>query len=227
MVQTLFPINTVPLQDQEMLVRVVDSDKQACNSVAAWLSSAGYSSAVFDSAEQFLSEGHDDTRRGCLLLDYCLPGKTGLDAYSRVMASAPMATVLMSREASISDVSNAMRMGAIRFLEKPFSGATLLSVVKEAIGVDIRVNLMSERVLVVGTRIGSLTPREQEVLRLVIDGVPTKSIARKLEVSIKTIEVHRSNIKKRLKVGSLPELVSLVTEYRVVTQEFGPNERIG
>jgi RNA polymerase sigma factor (sigma-70 family) len=195
-------------------VIVVDDDPAMRESLSWLLRSAGLSVETFESAEHFL-DGCDTTRPGCLLLDLKLPGKSGLDVQHELgIRAVTVPIIFLTGYAEVPTAVRALKTGAFDFLEKPFSDEALLDCVRRAIELDQRNRQKEEQISSVTRRLSRLSPREREVMELMIAGKPTKAIAAELGLSPKTVEVHRGRVMRKMEVRSLPNLVRQVMEAR-------------
>lgn len=194
-------------------VQIVDDDPGVRRALAALLTSSGYRVDTFESAEQFLETGcRDDV--ACVIVDIGLPGMDGIALIGALCqrGAAPPMFVLTGR-GNVAAAVSAMRAGAFDFIEKPCSNEELLATLKAAIASSQQAHLPDD--LLAAEREGdvgldSLTPREREVLRDVVAGLPNKMIAHRLGVSPKTVEVHRARVMRKTGARSLPELIRVV-----------------
>ena len=198
----------------ESTVFVVDDDPAMRESLSWLLQSAGLSVETFESAEHFLSRC-DATRPGCLLLDLKLPGRSGLELQHELASrDVSLPIIFLTGYAEVPTAVRALKTGAFDFLEKPFGDETLLDCVRRAVDVDRRMRLEKEQISGVTVRLTRLSPREREVMELMIAGKPTKVIASELGLSPKTVEVHRGRVMRKMEVRTLPHLVRQVMEAR-------------
>jgi FixJ family two-component response regulator len=164
---------------------------------------------AYQSAQEFL-DAFDATRPGCLLLDVRMPGISGLGLLEQLnREDVPLPAIVMSAYGDVPMVVRAMKAGALNFLEKPCRDQDLWEAIQEALKWDQqhRCRLaMRARII---HRLERLTPGEHAVLQLLIDGNSNKTIAEKLGLSVRTIEVRRSKLMKKMKAGSLAELIRL------------------
>ena len=188
-------------------VFVIDDDTSVLKSLSRLLRSSGLEAETFESAEQFLERNRYEGV-GCIVLDVEMPGLSGTALQDRLNASGlPMPVIFITGHGDISMGVRAMKKGAVDFLAKPFDDEALLEAVRRAIETDTRAK--AERIKTRETleHLGHLTPRELEVLRCVISGMPNKRIAFKLKIAEKTVKIHRGHIMKKLDAASVAELV--------------------
>jgi two-component system, LuxR family, response regulator FixJ len=194
-------------------VFLVDDDQQIRDSLAWMLRSVGLEVECYGSPEAALAACTPD-RPACLVIDLQLPGMSGLELRKRLLENGCYQPfIVMSGHGDVSLAVRAMRMGAMDFLEKPFSHQRLLEAIQKGVERDADERRRHAERTAIQTRLESLTPREREVLSLVADGTLSKRIAGQLGISPKTVEVHRSNIMKKMKVDSVAQLVNLVTRH--------------
>ena len=188
-------------------VYLVDDDLLLRRSLADLLEQSGYSVKGYARAEDFLKEA-DACGPGCLLLDLCLRGMNGLDLQRAVRrAELPLSVIVMSAQSDVELVVATVREGALDYLEKPLSRSIVLDRVREALIDSRRKYLGRSAIADVRRRFATLTPREQQVMRLMIEGQPTKISARQLGVSPRTIETHRIRVLRKMGVRTLSMLV--------------------
>jgi two-component system, LuxR family, response regulator FixJ len=179
-------------------VYVLDDDAAACRSLERILGSTGFQVIAFQRPEEFLVKAAN-FEQGCVLLDLRLPGTSGIievmGAFHRIRTDLPV--IAMATEGDVRVAVRAMKAGAIDFLEKPVSEEALLGAIESARAAGgIAVN--AEEIANATRRIGTLSPREREVLNGLIDGRSNKMIANQLGLSVRTIEVHRAHMMERL-----------------------------
>jgi FixJ family two-component response regulator len=172
----------------------------------------------FQSPRQML-EKCDPARHGCQILDVYLPGMSGLELRKELCRrQCRQPFIAITGAGDIGMAVDAMRSGAVDFLEKPFSTNRLLASVREAIQRDAATRTVRSRRQAVDSLLHSLTPRERQVMELVVAGQLTKQIASQLGISIKTVDVHRSNMIHKMGVKSTAQLVRLVTNWRATSE---------
>ena len=189
---------------------VVDDDPSVRKGLGRLLRSMGYQVQTFGSAEEFLQNATDCHGPACLVLDVKMPGLDGLDLQKQLeQRDYVMPIVFITGHGDIPTSVKAMKKGAIDFLTKPFDEEDFVRAVREALDKDMtHRRAMNERKSILG-RVRSLTPREYEILTYVITGMLNKQIAYDLNISEKTVKVHRGRVMEKLAVESLAELVRL------------------
>lgn len=190
-------------------VYLVDDDSAVRHALRVFMEGMGYSVREFASAEAMLVDG-SISDIGVLVLDQRMSGLTGLELQAELNRRGIESPVIfITGHGDVQMSVKAMKAGAIDFLEKPFSNQELLASVRDAFRrVEIK-SLTRNRKGVIERRFRSLTPREQEVMSGIIDGLSNKNIADQMGVSSRTIEVHRSKVMKKMQAESLPELVRM------------------
>ena len=190
-------------------VYVVDDDDQVRSSLRWLLESVGLHVETIASGDAFLKV-YDPNRPGCLLLDVRMPGMSGLDLQEHLTSQGiDTPIIVMTGFADVPMAVRALKAGAVEFIEKPFNDQVLLEHIYKAIEKDAKRRERSLRHAEVVKCIADLTPREREVMDLVVSGKANKQIARQLGVSHKTVEVHRAHVMKKMAAESLAELVQL------------------
>jgi len=195
------------------MVFIVDDDEAVCDSLSLLLDSMGLETQVFHSAQAFLA-GHDG-RSGCLLLDVRMPGLSGMDLQKRLSdMGKSLPIVFISGHGNIPMAVEAMKAGAIDFLQKPFRDQELLDCVQKALASLDQTMAEQQALVQANACFNSLTPREREVLNYLVDGAANKVIAIDLNISPRTVEIHRARVMEKMQVKSLPELVKVVLQLR-------------
>jgi len=196
------------VNERNHIVFVVDDDDSVRKSLVRLLKSVGYPARPYASAQEFLDDWRHDPRPGCLVLDVQLPGLNGLALQEQLRGSAfPIPIIFITGHGDIPMSVRAMKAGAVDFLAKPFQDEDLIRAVQEAIARhDQHQAEHAEREAVAG-RFAMLTPRERQVMALVVRGLPNKRIATELGTSEKTVKVHRGRVMEKMKVESIADLV--------------------
>ncbi|HEX7410377.1 MAG TPA: response regulator FixJ [Candidatus Binatia bacterium] len=190
-------------------VFVVDDDPAIRQSLRWLIESVGLNVKVFSTAQEFL-EGYDPSTPGCLVLDIRMPGMSGLDLQNELATrEIQVPIIIITGHAEVPVAVRALKAGAMDFIEKPFSDQLLLDRIRRAIEVDAQSRRVRSEQAEVDARLGQLTPRERQVMDLVIAGKANKVIASELGLSPKTVEVHRAHVMKKMQVASLADLVRL------------------
>ena len=198
----------------EPRVFIVDDDDAIRRYLGRLLSQVGIAHMAFASAEEFLEE-MDPESPGCLLLDVRMPGMGGRVLQDRLSEKGiDLPILFMTGHGEVSMAVEAMHKGAVDFLQKPLNDQELLDRVQIAIKRDAQNRLSSKERLNNERLLSQLTPRELQVVELVIDGLSNKQIAFKLSVSPQAIDARRSNAMKKLGVNSIAELITKVLKAR-------------
>jgi len=198
------------MDNQEQTIFIVDDDPSIRKGLGRLLGSIGYHVETFGSAEEFLEKVQDIPGPACLVLDVKMPGLNGLDLQNQLQQRKyAMPIIFITGHGDIPMSVKAMKTGAIDFLTKPFDEEDLLKAIREALKKDVAIrNVMDEKQSIL-QRVQSLTPREYEILTYVITGMLNKQIAYDLDISEKTVKVHRARVMEKLGVDSVAELVRL------------------
>jgi FixJ family two-component response regulator len=195
--------------EAQPIVFVVDDDDSMRESLEALIEYAGWQPETFGSGEEFLR--HTPTRRAsCLLLDYTLPTLNGLQIQQRVAEERPdMPIIFITGHGDVPITVQAMKAGAVEFLIKPFKTEVLLDAIRNAIQRS-RVALQQDRRRRdIGARYASLSPRERQVMDLVVRGLLNKQVAAQLSISEITVKAHRGHMMKKMGAASLAALVTI------------------
>jgi len=191
----------------EPLVHVVDDEPAIRDSLAMLLRSMGLASRAYASAQEFL-EAWRAQGAECLVCDVRMPGMSGLELQEALSArNARLPVVLITGHGDVAMAVRAMKAGASDFIEKPFNDQVLLDAVNRALA-RARDGQGAGRAEV-EARLSALTPREREVLVLVVEGRPNKVVATRLGLSTRTVEVHRARVMEKMQARSLAELVRM------------------
>lgn len=187
------------------IVHIVDDDEAVRQSLAFLLSSTGLAVRLYDSATSFLA-GLASVKGGCLITDMRMPDMTGLELLHQLRAKAcGLPAIVITGHGDVALAVEAMKAGAVDFIEKPFDQEAILTAVKAALerggeGGDTAA---------IATRLASLSERERQVLEGLIAGHPNKTIAHDLGISPRTVEVYRANLMTKMEARSLSELIRM------------------
>ena len=197
------------------VVHIVDDEEAVRNSLAFLLTSAGFAVRVHQSATDFLAVAPEVTN-GCLVTDLRMPDIDGIELLKRLRAADAMLPALMvTGHGDIQMAVEAMKNGAIDFIEKPFSDEVLIDSITRAVeraAAETRSAAATEQVK---QRIATLSDRERQVLKGVVAGQPNKVIASELGISPRTVEVYRAGLMAKMQARSLPELVRMAMDIEI------------
>lgn len=198
--------------DAGPIVYLVDDDPAVLRALDRVLSAAGFCTAPFGSPQRFL-ECHEPLRPGCAVLDLAMPGMDGIELQKLLEPQGadlpPRLVIFLSGKGSVQTSVDAMRRGAIDFLVKPIEAMVLVGAVRAAIERDAAARRAHAERAEIRSRIGTLTPREREVMALVVAGKLNKQAAAALGTTEKTIKVHRARVMQKMMADSLADLVRL------------------
>ena len=190
-------------------VFVVDDDDAVRKTLQLLMQSVSLKVETYPSAEEFLA-AYTPERAGCLVLDVRMRGMSGPTLQEHLnKQGAQIPIIIITGHGDVPMAVEAMRKGALDFIEKPFREQVLLERVRSALARDARHRHQAAERAVIEERIKLLTPREREVMELVVEGKSTKQIAAQFEVSNQAVDAHRARIMKKMQTDSVAELVRL------------------
>ena len=198
--------------DIEATVFIVDDDQGVREAVSLLMESIGLAAEVYPSAQAYLA-AFDPTRPGCLVLDVRMRGMSGLELQQR-LAAEPLhpPIVIITGHGDVPMAVRAVQAGAVDFIEKPFNDQVLLDAVHRALQRDAEMRGQAMRLADIKDRLQRLTPREREILDLIVAGRRNKLIAADLGISQSTVEAHRAKVMEKLEARSLSDLMRLVLQ---------------
>ena len=195
-------------------VFVVDDNVGVLSSSRALLESAGLAVETYTSGEEFLA-AYDPTRPGCLVLDVRLKHSSGLDLQDELRRrKAVLPIIILTGHGNVPTSVRAMKAGAVDFLQKPAPPKVLLERIRMALDLDREARAVTTESAVVLERLADLTPRERQVMELLVAGNTSKDIAAALQVSVRTVEGHRRVVLSKMQVTSAAQLVRTVLNAR-------------
>jgi len=195
--------------DQEPVVIVIDDDELVRGAISDLLRSVGLQAKLFASVPDFLKWKLPDVP-SCLVLDVRLPGLSGLDFQSELnKENLPLPIVFMTAHGDIPMSIRAIKGGAVDFLTKPFRDQDMLDAVQAGLEQDRKRRKTADVTLQLRSAFDSLTPREQEIMKLVTAGLMNKQIAGETGVSVVTVKFHRGNVMRKMGAKSVAELVRM------------------
>ncbi len=201
---------------QDALVHIVEDDAGVRDALSWLLRSRRLLSQSYDSAEAFdavLQAGFTLAQPSCLLLDVRMPGMSGLALFDKLCAqglAVELPVIFLTGHADVPTAVDAVKRGAFDFCEKPFSDNALVDRIEQALAQSAQRLSARRSTTVLQARLTELTEREHDVMRLVIEGLPNKLIADQLEISVRTVEVHRARVFEKMEVKSAVELANLL-----------------
>ncbi|MEX0654946.1 MAG: response regulator transcription factor [Phycisphaeraceae bacterium] len=207
---------------RQSTIYVVDDDKAVRDSLAWLIESMGVKVETFATANALLErlESADTLPPGCVVADVRLPGMSGLDLQDRLVElQIDLPFVVISGHGDVPLAVRAMKAGAVDFIEKPFSDQALINRINDALDHNRRQRLAAASRAVLESRLNRLTPRERQVMDMVVQGRLNKQVAASLDLSPKTVEVHRAHVMEKMEAGSLAELVRMA----VAIEEHEPS----
>jgi RNA polymerase sigma factor (sigma-70 family) len=202
------------------VVFVIDDDGSVRKALSRLLRSAGYEVETFASAYDFLNAERQSDHPACLILDVQLPRLNGIDLQRKLQAvGGRLPIIFITGHGSIPMSVSAMKSGAVDFLPKPFSDKSLLRAVEQALARSSRaISEATERQRIEAS-FSTLTPRQREVMELVVKGLLNKQVAAELGTVEKTVKVHRAQVMEKMRVQSLAELVRVAEKIGIPAQQ--------
>jgi two-component system response regulator FixJ len=193
------------------IVHIVDDDASLRRALIFLLESVGWQVVAHASAEEFLTAFDRERRPACLVLDIRMPLMSGLELQQLLRGRGiRLPIVFLTGHGDVAMAVQAMKFGACDFIEKPFKDQMLLDAVSRALRQDLEQRGEKREREALGERLARLTPRELEVARLVAAGLPSKVVSMRLDISERTVQVHRLHIMAKLEIHSVAELARLI-----------------
>lgn len=188
---------------------VVDDDEAVRDALALHLDLAGLSVRCCASAAEFL-EAASPGQPGCAILDIRMPGMDGLDLQQEMLRRGlTLPVIIITGHGDVTAAVRAFRAGAVDFLQKPFDEDLLIERVQEAFERDLAGRRADVEAGEIRRRLALLSPRELEVMQLVAEGLPNKTIAQRLSIGIRTVETHRARVLEKMEARNAPELARM------------------
>ena len=198
----------------EPTIFIVDDDPAMRESLSWLLETIGHPVKTFENAQEFL-DNFDSQAPGCLVLDVRLPGMSGLQLQQKMKNdNVNLPVIIISGHGDVPMAVKAMQQGALEFHEKPFRDQELLDSIQDALEVDATNRSKNAESAEIQSRVNTLTPREKEIMDLLIRGNPNREVASQCSISVKTVEVHRARIMDKMKANSFPKLIHMVLELK-------------
>jgi FixJ family two-component response regulator len=206
--RTRFQASSAP--DTTPIVFIVDDDISVRESLELLIQVSGWRAETFASAREFLARPRASVP-SCVILDLALPDVSGLDLQQRVAADrSDMPVIFITGYGDVSQSVRAMKAGALEFLTKPFREDVLVGAIRHALERSRRTLEHEAKMKALRESYGSLTPREREVMVLVVSGFLNKQVGGELGISEITVKAHRGQVMRKMKADSLPALVNMV-----------------
>jgi RNA polymerase sigma factor (sigma-70 family) len=223
-VATPFSIKVLSMHDLTPIVYVVDDDLSVRESLELLIRHESWRPVLLESAQDFLSRSHIEVP-SCLVLDVSLPGISGLDLQQQLTGRTAMPIIFITGYGDVPMTVRAMKAGAVEFLTKPFNDEELLTAIHGALE-HSRSALHHEAALrILRNAYASLTPREREVMELVVSGLLNKQIGQRLGISEITVKAHRGQVMRKMQADSLPDLVTMATSLGLLPVTDAPVRR--
>jgi RNA polymerase sigma factor (sigma-70 family) len=195
---------------------IVDDDPSIQRALNRLLRVHGFTRRIFSNAQEFLADTKSAPAVGCMLLDVNMPGLSGLELQAELQKRGfRLPIVFLTAHATVPTSVQAMKLGAMDFLQKPFDSETLIAIIRKAIDRSRQHAREMQTCGDLEQRFASLSPREQDVFRLVVKGLPNKQIAFELGIVEKTVKVHRARVMEKMQANSLADLVIMAETLRL------------
>jgi FixJ family two-component response regulator len=213
-------LQTSNVPDGRPVVFIVDKDVAMRGSLRSLIEASGWRAETFGSAREFLARPGVSVP-SCLVLDVDLPDLSGLDLQQRVAAArSDMPVIFVTGYCDISMSVRAMKAGALEFLTKPFRDDVLLTAIRQGLERSRRALAQAAHLKTLHESYESLTPREREVMLLVVSGLLNKQVGGELGISEITVKAHRGQVMRKMKADSLPTLVNMVAGLGLLAPRF-------
>ncbi|MFN3724954.1 MAG: PAS domain-containing protein [Allosphingosinicella sp.] len=194
-----------------IVIHIVDDDPQVRAATSFLLAGQGYATQVYADGEEFLAQAR--LAGGCILLDLHMNGRSGLDLLEELpRRGVSLPVIMISGRGELRHAVQAMKLGAVDFLQKPYQEGELIAAIERALDTANKRRGRSEAKTAAVARLERLSPRERQILQGLLAGLPNKAIARKLDLSPRTVEMHRANMMADLGIASLPEAIRLAID---------------
>ncbi|MEN3149459.1 response regulator FixJ [Neorhizobium sp. IRAMC:178] len=205
------------MQTGDYTIHIVDDEEPVRKSLAFMLTMNGFAVRMHETASSFLQFA-PSVRNGVLVTDLRMPDMTGVELIRKLTTSRTgIPSIVITGHGDVPMAVEAMKAGAVDFIEKPFGDTVIIEAIQRAAELLSDKMLDTDDLAEVQTRLESLSDRERQVLAAVVAGLPNKSIAYDLDISPRTVEVHRANVMAKMKAKSLPQLVRMA-----IAAGFGP-----
>jgi len=202
-------VGSSPMTTAKPIVFVVDDDVWVRESLETLIEDEGWQAETFASAQEFLDRPRAFTA-SCLVLDISLPGLNGLELQKRVAAERiDMPVIFITGRGDVATTVGAMKAGAVEFLTKPFSNEVLSAAIRQALERSRIALARKAEMRELRDRYASLTPRERDVMALVVSGLLNKQVAGELSITESTVKAHRGQVMQKMRANSVPDLVKM------------------
>jgi FixJ family two-component response regulator len=209
------PHTSGPMSHATPIVFVVDDDVSVRESLELLIDCAGWQAETFASAQEFLARSRP-VAPSCLILDVSLPDLNGLDLQKRIVADrTEMPIIFITGHGDVPTTVRAMKAGAVEFLTKPFGDDVLLGAIRDALERSHHALDHDAEMRALQDGYASLSPREREVMALVVSGLLNKQVGGELGISEITVKAHRGKMMRKMKAGSLADLVNMAAKLRL------------
>lgn len=202
------------MSESSPIVYIVEDDNAVRDSLAMLLNSVGLHTETYPRADAFL-EGFDTDQPGCLVLDIRMPGMNGMELQRQLNnMHSTLPIIFVTGHGDVPMAVEAMQQGAIDFIQKPYREQELLDKIQHAIEIDTQHRSQLDAIHEIEEQVSNLTKRESEVMELMVEGKANKAIAYELDISQRTVEIHRARVMEKMDVRSMAQLVKKIIAVR-------------
>jgi two-component system response regulator FixJ len=199
----------LPTMKPDATIFVIDDDDAVRRGLSALLGAKGYAVETFPTAEAFLARPLPEPP-GCILVDIRMPGMSGLELQAELKRrGVRLPVIVVTGHGDVAMAVTALKAGAVDFIEKPFDADAIMTAIGEGLRQATAAHAKAEDRAAIAERVASLTPREREVMNLVVAGQPNKVIAFRLKIAVRTVEIHRARVMEKTGARNLSELVRM------------------
>lgn len=207
------------MSESAPVVYIVDDDYDMRESLEYLLASVRIRTKAYASARDFLS-AYNSTLPGCLVCDVRMPDIGGLELVENLSIKGyRLPVIFMTAFADVPMAIRALKMGASEFVEKPFNAQVMLDKIQAALARDLKARSIALETEAFGIRLADLTAKDRETLDMIVEGLPNKTMAARLDLTERAVEIRRASLMKKLAVHSTTELVRMVTRYQVLQED--------
>jgi two-component system, LuxR family, response regulator FixJ len=197
------------------IIHLIDDDESVLHSLSSLVETIGHECRCFDSAEAFLVNLPEE-KTGCVITDLQMDGINGIELQQELLSkNSPLPLIIVSGKADVESAVELMENGAVTLLKKPYQHQQLISAIDKALTLNARILETATWIQSVLSRIDNMSEDEVKVMDFIVDGTPNKTIAKQLNISMRTVDRRRSSVLGKMEVKSAPELAQLITRLKL------------